>query len=312
MEATKMDYDRNGPLSSLLVSCTNIRKRSRCWRTLSSSLSERKRRDLLATSSSGGGTEGDIPVHSSNNDTVIRRLREEQQTAAILDRRIWEYQLAIERLKHRQKRSLGQSEAAAADSTTVDEGARSRNTSNNGSGLTAKELSMQQRILRSKVMDEIWRKHKERLLLSRMAMSQPAVRVANAAASTSCPNDPTVTLVQEALRCRNRLVTKTLKIQREIGDIKRDLRDAHVRGMQLQESNREAWIKLQELRQKQDDESGSNEILENSNTDNGTQGQKLQRLARENVILKRVLADIIARLDWSDDERLQEILLRLE
>lgn len=247
-----------------------------------------------------------------NGDAVLRRLREEQQKAEILDRRIWEYQAAIERLKLRQEQTLEQSDDTAV-SMSVDESPKTRQ-HNNTSATSDKAISLQQRLLRSKVIDETWRQHQECLLLSRMEMSPPAVRVANATASTSA-SDPNVTLVQEALRCRNRLVKKALETQREIDTIKQDLREAHVRGMQLQELNRDAWNRVQQLRQQQEMENGSS-VMVDTNTNDTIEGDPrqtfLQRLAKENIILKRALADVIARLDWSNDERLQEILLRLE
>lgn len=300
MEATKAADD--APVKSLLRSCANIRKRSRSWRTLSSSSSKPKHK--VATVSS--------PVGSSS---YIHRMREEQKKAEILDRRIWEYRAAIERMKLRKKRSLEQQNDAKA----VGEASNPMR-SNATKASTAKAISLQQRLLRSKVMDETLRQQQECLLLSRINMSQPAVRVAHAssASTSNSPTDPTETLVQEAARCRNKLVKKALETQRAIDKIKQDLREAHTRGKELQERNRDAWGKLQQLRQQQEQGNASSlalaslESTANNNNSDDVHQQKLQRLARETVILKRVLADIIAQLDWSNDARLQETLLQLE
>ena len=302
MEAAKAADD--APLSRLLLSCANIRKRSRILRTLSSSSTKRKRQPATVA----------IPVDSNS---YIQRMREEQQKAEVLDRRIWEYRAAIERMKLRRKRSLEQEKDAAVAGETPNP-----MNSNIAKATTTKAISLQQRLLRTKVMDETLRQQQECLLLSRITMSQPAVRVARASIFSTGNNltDPTVTLVQEAAQCRNKLVKKALETQRAIDKIKQDLREAHSRGKELQERNRAAWVKLQQLRQQEEQENDNSLTLvslgktanDDSDDDIDAHRQKLQRLARETVILKRVLADVIAQLNWSKDERLQETLLRLE
>ena len=303
-------------LNRLLRSCANIRRRSKCWRTLSS---PRKRDDStsIATTTTTPG-----------NHVYVRRMCEEQQKAQILERQIWDYRAKIGRMK---KRRRHREQDAATASATVGDTMRHDNpaaTITNTKATAAKTMAQQQRLLHSKVMDETLRHQQECVLLSRMAMSQPAVRVATATTTTNTDDstntsDPTQILVQEAVRCRNQLVHKALVTQRRLDAVKRDLQTAHERGMQLQQRNRDAWSQLQQLRQQQESNVSLPGIIPvslehnsatsgSSNNSSHTAHQKMQRLATETVVLKRVLADILAHLDWYNDERLRETLLQLE
>jgi hypothetical protein len=286
--ALNVFIDEGNALESLLQSCAYIRKRTRTCLTLSST------------------SEASIPKHSStsrdtkNDDTDVEelnmwlRIREQQQTALNLDRQVHGYRSATMRLKRRR----------TAPQTSLSEAGRGQ------AKPETKNASQQHRFLRSKFMDATLRHQQEQLLLSRIAMSRPAVQVAFALPNNNqetehrSGSDIKTTqqqiLVQEAVKCCNRQVKIALETHGEIRKVKEQVSLETEKIQKAQARCRELWKELQALKQ--------------ADQKSALLSVKDRRLAQENTILRRLLLDLISGcdLDWYNDERLRATLLKLE
>lgn len=270
--SSKEDANTEDALTSLMHSCASIRKRARSIKTRASPsrCRNRKRGDLA------------------------EQIEEEQQTALFLDRKIFDYKAAILRHKKRQQASVGDATA----------------------NKTATKASLQeQRLLRSQLVEESLRQQREALLLSRVAMAQPAGKVAFAAQTKNISDEDVasgnhqdqMTLVQETIQCRNRLVEKSLATQRQLDSVRKEYEVLSQEGARLKVSNQEAWKTLKMLHRGQGKCTASSE-------EQATDAAATSRLAEETKVLKRALAEIISfsDLDWYSDQRIQNTLLKLE
>jgi hypothetical protein len=174
------------------------------------------------------------------------------------------------------------------------------------------------RLLQSKVLEESARQQKNIVLLQRMAMAQPAKEVAwvyqDIATDDENHEETTEALmgqdyrdwkimVHETVRCRNNLVTRNLKTTRQLDSLRQKLRTAMQEGEQLQKLTKETWEALTPSEQT------INGAHDEQKTDPAT-----KRLESEIVLLKGIVQDLMlaGKLDWYEDERLRETLLKLE
>jgi hypothetical protein len=157
--------------------------------------------------------------------------------------------------------------------------------------LTSKAL--QRAILQQQqdLLDASVRQQQELILLQRLICSRSAAR-------TSFPgdgdDDKRLLLRQEALQSRNRQVTLALEQSRKLDDVRHNLRTTAEKCRLLQRENRTQH----ERREQQQNKEGE---------------PRTSRLSKENIVLKRAMADLLAGsdLDWYPDIRLRQIMARI-
>jgi len=336
------------PLTSLLTSCSNIRKRARSWTTL----------QQQQQPTNNGSTNTVCNGNGAKNDTETMQ-QEQRHRAEILDHQIWEYQSAIQRIMKRRQRLLpvqcsDNIPSVSKDSTMIQtQQTETETAAVTTSSSATKKLLQEHRLLQSKVMDKTLQRQQEHLLLSRIAMSVPAVWVAQQKAITTdrelqqqtrnITQQPQqqeeqqhrIVLLQEAMRARNRFVQKVLVVQQKLREVNQELRQVDMKCQQLRQQNRDTWNALQQKQQEEqegrvaaaatnatatataDDATTINNKSSKTTTSsiNTEEGNNTDRLVKETLVLKRVLADILAQqnmVDWYHDERLLETIQKLE
>lgn len=151
--------------------------------------------------------------------------------------------------------------------------------------------------LQRRLLDESMRIQQEHTLLSRILSSKTA-------RETSFPtNSNEITqLRQQAVQSRNSQVTLALSRSRMLDDLRQRVREASAECRELQLTNRQGFQTMQI-------DTGNASV-----PSSGAIPTSTRRLADENLLLSRALADLLvgSQLDWHADARLGMILQQLD
>ena len=174
------------------------------------------------------------------------------------------------------------------------------------SSSTAKAATpQQQRMLRSQVMDEALRVQQERLLMERMTMAKPA-RLALSNDDKQHQDEDHKILIKETVLCRNKMAQKVFDTQYQLDAVRSEMDKVTREGKTLQEKNSQALKNMKQQADSSQSQSSQHAVPGQTN--------ERDRVADETLILKRVLAELIAGngLDWYKDQRIQETFMKLE
>jgi len=153
----------------------------------------------------------------------------------------------------------------------------------------------------------------EHALVSRIVQSQVALQTSFVTA-TAVDNiinpltEATRLLRQQAVQSRNAQVAIALAQSQTLDRVRRQVQEAAEYCRRQQDTNRHAYRKDMHALEQQNASTAMDSV------DPGLPAAETQRQTKENLILQRALADLLAgsRLDWYSDERLRQIMLRLD
>ena len=273
-------------IQNIFRSCSSIQKRARSWPTIivSSTKIDRNKRQKL--------------------DSYLS-FSAEQAESNSLDRQILDYVAVLRRLRIRNQES--DKNFKSTMTTTGEENSIDKEDSDEANKSLAKIVSEKQQAIR----DILENQQREHLLVSRTAMSQAASIVWGKDQLQSRNDNPTATILQEAIQCRNQLTKKVLATKRKVDALHLQLGLLSQKGRLFQSKIRETWTKLLSIKRQLEQSTRANPDTENNPPATHTQ---MQRMSTESLMLKRFLADLISQsgIDLCSDDRLRDTLSMLE
>jgi hypothetical protein len=141
------------------------------------------------------------------------------------------------------------------------------------------------------LVDESIRQQQEYILLTRIVNSKAAI------AASSDNQSPSRLLSEQGIHSRNGQVAMALEKNRQLIQLRTNLRNSSAECRRLQRENQTMWQNLQQQQQQPDNDLSTNE-------------SPTGMLVREKLALTRIMSDLIAgsELDWSGDSRLRQIM----
>jgi hypothetical protein len=162
-------------------------------------------------------------------------------------------------------------------------------------GSTAFPAKSSRGVVQQQLVDASIRIQQEHMLLERIMRSRTARNVAFAKEPT--PDD---LLLQQAQQVCQRQVRRALEKSRELEQVQQDVMTATEDSRRMQTESRSCWESL--VREGEDDV-----VISNPSTKESKDERQLR-------VLGRVLVDLVtsSNIDWYEDDKLQEIMQRLE
>ena len=317
------DRGRNPALQQMIEACSSITRRALSCPTLGSY-----------------GMLGDLNQHDTVDSTknmisvaAEDAYADEVEVAKWLDSQIIDYKAALLReaegktaLSDSSERTEGtfllqtskaagtgqfrQGKARSADSSICENAKRKRPKRNE----VARKKERMLKTLREDLFDETVRAQQERLLLSRLRSAAAAVRtsfpvISKSTASTG-DNDPegeeifSRCLRREALRDRDSETVSALGKIKQVEILRAKLETTNAECRELQSKARNLWQRFNGVAPKAIMTEGNDSLYESDES---------ATLSKENVVLRRALAEAIATsgIDWYYDERLTKIMASL-
>ena len=157
------------------------------------------------------------------------------------------------------------------------------------------------------VVDDTARIGLENLYLSRVHKFQQAQMALKLGESGTDQHedDELAGVVRRACQSRTTMDVQTLKVYKEYQRVRQELQQERQQCQEIQKEIQLLWDKKQEVIKESIRRHDKDGIV-------GRKGKHRQRLTRENKVLQQLTVDLLTAggLDWYNDERLGEILLR--
>lgn len=319
-----------GVLDSLLRSCDSIVETSLSFRTLSSPQpsSSSLVADFLRDDHGDelpSGTDEDNSGNSDGSKYGLQRLiRREEDRSKWLDRRIAEKEsrLLLRRRMHGSEKSASSGSVAAASSSSSSSSPGDEATAEDASGKNSSKPPPPPGPANGiGFADAAGRLDLERSLLARIVRSRQAASTlfgdggtaggTPSAAAAGQQQHHRRAIIRNLVKNRDDQVVRNLKLERELACLRNEVRKAKDECRHLQRSNRERWEHLRTIKKE------SERLQKDRRHPNG--GDELANPIKssdddEHAILKGVIVDLIVSVsgvDWYQDDRLRDIMVRL-